>query len=53
VTKWGRQLYFPPKEVVLLIFITHNNPSPSAGLEPVTFGSNGKHNNHYTTEDDE
>jgi hypothetical protein len=23
-----------------------------AGIEPANFGSNGKHTNHYTTEDD-
>jgi hypothetical protein len=42
----------PPKEGVLQIFITHKNPSLSAGFEPVNLGSNGKNDNHYTTEDD-
>jgi hypothetical protein len=42
----------PPKEIVLQIFITLKNPSHSAGFEPTNLGSNGKHNNHYTTEND-
>jgi hypothetical protein len=33
-----------PKEDVLRIFIA------LAGFEPATFGSSGKHTNHYTTE---
>jgi hypothetical protein len=42
----------PPKEGVLRIFIALKNPSPSAGFEPTDLGANGKHANHYTTEDD-
>jgi hypothetical protein len=42
----------PPKEVVLRIFITLQNPSSSAGVEPANLGSSGKHANHYTTECD-
>jgi hypothetical protein len=48
----GRRLNFPPKEVVLLIFIAHKNPSLSARFEPSNPGFNGKHDNHYTTEND-
>jgi hypothetical protein len=36
----------PPKEVVLRIFITHKNPSPSAEIEPANLGSSGEHANH-------
>jgi hypothetical protein len=34
---------FPPKEVVLRIFITLKNPSISVGIEPANLGSSGKH----------
>jgi hypothetical protein len=37
----------PPKEGVLRIFL-----SPSAGFEPANLGSNVKHRNDFTTEDD-
>jgi hypothetical protein len=43
LTTWDRQLYFPPKEVVLLIFIAFKHPLSSACFEPANFGSNGKH----------
>jgi hypothetical protein len=33
-------------------FITLKNPLPSARIEPMKLRSNGKHANHYTTEDD-
>jgi hypothetical protein len=36
----------PPKEVVLLIFITVKNPSTSVGIEPANLGSSGEHANH-------
>jgi hypothetical protein len=36
----------PPKEVVLRIFITLKNPSPSVGIEPANLGSSGEHANH-------
>jgi hypothetical protein len=39
-------------EGVLRIFIALTNPSSSVGFEPAKLGSNGKHVNHYTTEDD-
>jgi hypothetical protein len=39
-------------EGVLRIFIALRNPSPSAELEPAKVGYNGKHANHYTTDDD-
>jgi hypothetical protein len=38
-------LFSPPKEVVLRIFIALKNPSSLAG-------SNGKQDNHYTTDGD-
>jgi hypothetical protein len=38
------------EEVVLLIFIALKILSSSAGFEPTTIGSNGKHDNHYTME---
>jgi hypothetical protein len=40
---------FPPKKVELRIVIALKSASPSAGFEPMNFGSNGKHDNHYTT----
>jgi hypothetical protein len=43
---------FPPKDVVIRIFIARNNESLSAGFEPPNLGFNGKHDNHYTTEYD-
>jgi hypothetical protein len=36
----------PPKEVVLRIFITLKNPSPSVGIEPANLGPSGEHANH-------
>jgi hypothetical protein len=33
-------------------FIALKNSSFSAGFEPANFGSSGKHDNHYTTEND-
>jgi hypothetical protein len=35
-----------PKKVVLRIFITLKNPSPSVGIEPANVGSSGEHANH-------
>jgi hypothetical protein len=42
----------PPKEVVLRIFMALKTPSLSVGFEPANLGSDDKHNNHYTTEND-
>jgi hypothetical protein len=42
----------PPKEVVLLVFIALKNPSLTAWFEPANLGSNDKHDNYYTTEND-
>jgi hypothetical protein len=42
----------PLKEGMLWIFITVKNPSTSAGFKPTNLGTNGKHANHYTTEND-
>jgi hypothetical protein len=39
-------LSFPPKEVVLRIFITLKNPSTSLEIEPANLGSSGEHANH-------
>jgi hypothetical protein len=36
----------PPKEVVLRIFITLKNLSPSVGIEPAKLGPSGEHANH-------
>jgi hypothetical protein len=36
----------PPNDVVLRIFITLKNPSPSAGFEPSNLRFNGQHGNH-------
>jgi hypothetical protein len=44
-----QQLYFPPKTVVLQIFIALKNPLSSAGFEPTNLGSDGAHANHYAT----
>jgi hypothetical protein len=41
----------PPKESLQQIFIAIKNPSPSAVFEPANLGSNDKHANHYTAED--
>jgi hypothetical protein len=38
-----------PKEDVLRIFIVLKNQSPWSGSNPASFGSSGKHTNHYTT----
>jgi hypothetical protein len=43
----------PLKEVVLRIFIALKNTSSSAAFVPANLGSNGKHDYHYTTENDE
>jgi hypothetical protein len=43
----------PPNEVVLRVFIVLKNSSPTARFKPANLGSNGRHANHYTTEDDE
>jgi hypothetical protein len=41
-----------PKEGVLQTFIALKNASPPPGFEPADLGSNGKHANHLTTEND-
>jgi hypothetical protein len=51
LTTWDRRLYFPPKEIVLTIFIVLQNPPSSAVFEHGNLGFNGKHNQ-YTTEND-
>jgi hypothetical protein len=42
----------PLKEVVLRIFIAIKNPLFSTGFEPANLGFNGRHDNHYMTEND-
>jgi hypothetical protein len=42
----------PPKEVVLRIFIAVKNESLWAGPEPANLGSSGKHDNHFSTNND-
>jgi hypothetical protein len=49
---WGQQLCFLPEKSRAMDFYHLKNPSFSAWLEPVNLGSNGKNNNHYTTEKD-
>jgi hypothetical protein len=49
---WADGFTSPPKEGVLRIIIAFKNPSLAAGFECVNFGSNDKHTNHYTTEND-
>jgi hypothetical protein len=39
-------------DVMLRIFMALENPPSSAGFEPANLGSNGKHDNRYTTEND-
>jgi hypothetical protein len=41
-----------PKEGLLWVLIALKYPSPSAGFEAANLGSNTKHANHSTTEDD-
>jgi hypothetical protein len=40
----------PSKEVVLRIFIALKDPSLSAGVVPQNLGSNDKHDNYFTTD---
>jgi hypothetical protein len=35
-----------------VLFIAFKNPSLSAGFERANLGSNGNHDNHYTTDND-
>jgi hypothetical protein len=41
-----------PKEIKLQIFIALKNPLLTARFEPANLGSSGKHDNHYTIEND-
>jgi hypothetical protein len=47
---WAEGFISRPKEDELRIFIALKNPRLLAGFEPANTGSNGKHDNHYTTE---
>jgi hypothetical protein len=50
LTAWDLLALLPiQEEGVLWIFIALKNPSPWPGSKPVTFGSSGKHTNHYIT----
>jgi hypothetical protein len=42
----------PPNDVVIWIFIVLKNSLLSAAYEPANLGSNRKHDNHYTKEND-
>jgi hypothetical protein len=42
----------PLREVLLWLSKALKNSSLSTGFEPMILGSNGKHDNHYTTEND-
>jgi hypothetical protein len=46
ITTLDRGFTFPPKEVMLWIFIAPKNPSSSAGFEPANLRYSGKHDNH-------
>jgi hypothetical protein len=46
----NRRLYFLSDESRVTIFICLKNLSSSAGFKPANLGSNGKHDNHYTTD---
>jgi hypothetical protein len=48
----GQQLYFLSKESHATDFIALKNPLFSAGFEPTNLRYNGKHDSHYTKEDD-
>jgi hypothetical protein len=48
----GQRLYFPSEESSAMDFIALKIPSLSAGFEHAILGSSGKHDNHYTTEND-
>jgi hypothetical protein len=43
---------FPPKEVVLQIFIALKSPSLTSGFELENLGSSGKHDKNYSSEKD-
>jgi hypothetical protein len=49
---WADGFISPPKEAVLRIFIALKSPLLSAGLELPNFGSSGKCDNHWTTDND-
>jgi hypothetical protein len=49
---WADSFTSPQKEIVLWIFIAFKKPLSSPGFEPANLVSNVKHNNHYTTEND-
>jgi hypothetical protein len=50
LTTWYEWL---PGEIVLRIFVAFKNPSLSVEFERVILGSNGKHDNSYTTWNDQ
>jgi hypothetical protein len=52
ILRYGANSFTSPKKVVLPIFIALKNPSISAGIEPANLRSKGKHDNHYTIEND-
>jgi hypothetical protein len=48
----GRRFYFPSEGSRATDFYRRKNTSPSTVFETANLGSNGKHANHYITEDD-
>jgi hypothetical protein len=48
----GLMTLLPSKGSCAKNFIPLKSPLLSAGFEPMNLGSNGKHDNHYTTEND-
>jgi hypothetical protein len=52
LTTWGRWLYVPFEGSCVTDFIAYKNQSSSAGFEPANLESNGKNDNHSTTDVD-
>jgi hypothetical protein len=53
ILRHGAMASLPLRRNSFCDFIAIKNPSSSAGFQPANLGSNCKHNNHYTTENDE
>jgi hypothetical protein len=50
---WGECLYFPSEGSDATDLFALKNSSLSAGFEPIILGPSGKHDNHYTIENDQ
>jgi hypothetical protein len=48
----GSAAFLPFEEIVLQIFIAVRNTSLSVGFESANLAYSGKHDKHYTTEND-